>query len=112
VARIHHAAGERVKADVDGRLMIVLGEGDAPTMGAPEDVSDFCDYRVEALLNTAHRAHGHLQYYWDQITKLWVIASPRIPLYTETYTAVLDKDMKYWTFSQQAGPSDYASWGR
>jgi peptide/nickel transport system substrate-binding protein len=76
------------------------------------NTSDFCSLKAEDLLNKAHRAQSSLQTYWDSIAKIWIAASPRIPLYAEDYTAVMNKDVHYWTYNYQGIPFGVAAWGR
>jgi peptide/nickel transport system substrate-binding protein len=78
------------------------------------NTADFCSQEAEDLLNAAHRAPEGTDLkakYWDPIAKIWIAASPRIPVYAETYTAVLDKDVKHWSYNQ-FGPLNVAAWGR
>jgi hypothetical protein len=42
---------------------------------------------------------------------MWIRVSPRIPVYAETYTVVLDKSVKNWTYNQ-FGPFNVARWSR
>jgi peptide/nickel transport system substrate-binding protein len=75
------------------------------------NTTDYCHWKAEDYLNKAHRNAGNNQKYWDEITKMWIRVSPRIPVYAETYTVVLDKSVKNWTYNQ-FGPFNVARWSR
>lgn len=80
---------------------------------SPFNQSNYCNEVAENLLNEA-LAIGNLaerQAKWDEIAALWIEDAPRIPVYADIYTAVLDSDVKYWDFSQD-GPFDIQNWGR
>lgn len=77
------------------------------------NMSNYCNPEAEALFDESNTVPdlAERQPYFDQITEIWVADAPRIPLYGDVYTAVLDKSVKFWDFSQD-GPFEIWRWGR
>lgn len=77
------------------------------------NTSDYCNSEAEDLLNKAHPISdkSERQALWDQIAKIWIEDTPRIPLYADTYTAVLKDGVKRWHFTQD-GPFELHRWSR
>lgn len=80
---------------------------------SPYNQSNYCNAEAEALFaeavampNMADR-----QGKWDAIAALWIEDAPRIPVYADVFTAVLDRDVTAWDFAQD-GPFDLQNWGR
>lgn len=80
---------------------------------SPYNMSNYCSEAAEGLLNEAMAIPdmGARQDHWNQIAEIWVQDAPRIPLYAETYTAVLDPSVTAWDFAQD-GPFEIQHWGR
>jgi peptide/nickel transport system substrate-binding protein len=77
------------------------------------NTSNYANAEAEALLLKAHPIADPAarQAIWDEVAKLWVADAPRIPVYADTYTAVVSKSVKAWSFEQN-GPFDVANWSR
>ncbi|MDE0308050.1 MAG: ABC transporter substrate-binding protein [Albidovulum sp.] len=75
--------------------------------------SNYCNEAAEGLLNEALAIDNlaDRQPLWNRIAEIWVGDAPRIPLYADTFTAVLDNDVTAWDFAQD-GPFDLQNWGR
>ena len=75
--------------------------------------SNYCNAEVEALYGEAVTIPdlADRQPKWDAIAELWIEDAPRIPVYADVFTAVLDKDVTKWDFAQD-GPFDLQNWGR
>lgn len=80
---------------------------------SPYNQSNYCNADAEKLLDEAlgMASLAARQAKWDDIARLWVKDVPRIPVYADTYTAVLDSDVRHWDFAQD-GPFDLQNWGR
>jgi peptide/nickel transport system substrate-binding protein len=76
------------------------------------NTSNYDNPQAEALLDKAHPLADTAgrQAIWDQIAKLWIADSPRIPVYADVYTAVVSDRVKNWHFAQN-GPFDIHLWG-
>jgi peptide/nickel transport system substrate-binding protein len=70
-----------------------------------------CIPAADALLAKARvaRQPNKLQPIWDQIIKLWNAASPKIPLYADTDTTLLNKRMKHYYY---ANSPDFRTWAK
>ena len=77
------------------------------------NTSDYCNTEAEALLDQAHPLldEAKRQVLWDMIARLWVADSPRIPVFADTYTAVVKDVVKRWHYAQD-GPFDLDRWSR
>ncbi len=77
------------------------------------NTSNYCNPKAEALLDQAHPLAdpAKRQAFWDQIAKIWIADSPRIPVYADVYTAVVSSGLKHWSYAQD-GPFDLFRWGR
>jgi peptide/nickel transport system substrate-binding protein len=77
------------------------------------NTSNYCSAEAEALLDKGHKETDPAarQLIWDQIAKIWVADSPRIPVYADVYTAVVADSVKEWHFAQD-GPFDLDLWSR
>ncbi|SDB54394.1 ABC transporter substrate-binding protein [Bauldia litoralis] len=77
------------------------------------NMSNYCNTEAEALFDESNKVAdlAARQPYFDKITEIWVADAPRIPLYADVYTAVLDKSVKFWDFAQD-GPFEIWRWGR
>lgn len=77
------------------------------------NMSNYCNPELEATFDESNKVAdlGARQPFFDKITEMWVADAPRIPLYGDIYTAVLDKSVKFWDFSQD-GPFEIWRWGR
>lgn len=77
------------------------------------NTSDYCSAEAEALLDEAHplRDEGERQVFWDRIAEIWLADTPRIPVYADTYTAVVSGAVTRWHYAQD-GPFDLHRWGR
>ena len=77
------------------------------------NTSDYCSEEAEALLDKAHPLHDEVerQAYWDRIAAIWLADTPRIPVYADTYAAVVSDAVTRWHFAQD-GPFDLHRWGR
>lgn len=80
---------------------------------SPYNQSNYCNAKAEAVFaeavalpNMADR-----QAKWDAIAGMWIQDVPRIPVYADVFTAVLDKDVTKWDFAQD-GPFDLQNWSR
>ena len=75
--------------------------------------SNYCNAEAEALYGEAVAIPdlADRQPKWDAIAELWIEDAPRIPVYADVFTAVLDKDVTKWDFAQD-GPFDLQNWGR
>lgn len=75
--------------------------------------SNYCNETAEGLLDEALGIANlaDRQPFWNQIAEIWVEDAPRIPLYADTFTAVLASDVTRWDFAQD-GPFDLQNWGR
>lgn len=80
---------------------------------SPYNQSNYCNADAEALFGEAVALPdmADRQAQWDAIAKLWIADAPRIPVYADVFTAVLDKDVTHWDFAQD-GPFDLQFWGR
>lgn len=80
---------------------------------SPYNQSNYCNADAEALFGEAVAMPNMAdrQGKWDAIAKLWIEDAPRIPVYADVFTAVLDKDVTHWDFAQD-GPFDLNLWGR
>lgn len=80
---------------------------------SPYNQSNYCSAEAEALFGEAVAMPNiaDRQEKWDAIAKVWVEDAPRIPVYADVFTAVLDKDVTRWDFAQD-GPFDLQNWGR
>lgn len=80
---------------------------------SPYNQSNYCNADAEALFGEAVTIPNMAdrQDKWDAIAKLWIKDAPRIPVYADVFTAVLDKDVTHWDFAQD-GPFDLQLWGR
>jgi peptide/nickel transport system substrate-binding protein len=66
------------------------------------NTSNYCSKTAEALLNKVE-PNPNLkvrQKVWNQITRIWVQDSPRIPVYALTQTIVLKKGIMHYYFAQ------------
>jgi peptide/nickel transport system substrate-binding protein len=65
------------------------------------NLSEVCIPAAERLLDRARqtRSPQERQRLWDQITRLWVSASPKITVYADKHTAVLNKRVKTYEYS-------------
>jgi peptide/nickel transport system substrate-binding protein len=80
---------------------------------SPFNQSNYCNTDAETIYGEAlaiSNIDGR-QGKWDAIAKIWVEDVPRIPIYADVFTAVLDKDVTRWDFAQD-GPFDLQNWGR
>ncbi|MBB5751621.1 ABC transporter substrate-binding protein [Prosthecomicrobium pneumaticum] len=77
------------------------------------NTSNYCNAEAEALLDKGHATADAAarQVIWDDIAKIWIADSPRVPIYADTYTAVVSGSVKEWHFAQD-GPFDLDQWGR
>ena len=77
------------------------------------NTSDYCSAEAESLLDEAHplRDESERQTYWDRIAAIWLADTPRIPVYADTYTAVVSDAVTRWHYAQD-GPFDLQRWGR
>ena len=77
------------------------------------NMSNYCNPELEAIFDESNAVADldARQPFFDRITEMWVADAPRIPLYGDIYTAVLDKSVKFWDFSQD-GPFEIWRWGR
>ena len=77
------------------------------------NTSDYCNAEAEALLDEAHplRDEGERQAFWDRIAEIWLADTPRIPVYADTYTAIVSDAVSRWHYAQD-GPFDLHRWGR
>jgi peptide/nickel transport system substrate-binding protein len=75
------------------------------------NTSDYCNARAEALLTKARtvKSAAARQKIWDQIARMWVRDSPRIPVYADTKTFVLRKGVRAFRFGQDN--FDFDRWG-
>lgn len=80
---------------------------------SPYNQSNYCNADAEALFGEAVAMPNlaDRQGKWDEIANLWIEDAPRIPVYADIFTAVLDKDVTHWDFAQD-GPFDLQNWGR
>lgn len=80
---------------------------------SPYNQSNYCNAEAEALFAEAVALPdmADRQAQWDAIAALWITDAPRIPVYADIFTAVLDKDVTHWDFAQD-GPFDLQFWGR
>jgi len=99
---------------------------DGPSVQDPAWLLDY-DLRAKSIFNTSNYDSpeaealldkGHLtldaaarQPLWDQVAKIWIADAPRIPVYADTYTAVVSGAVTDWHFAQN-GPFDLNLWGR
>jgi peptide/nickel transport system substrate-binding protein len=76
------------------------------------NTSDYCNARAEALLSKARAitSPAARQKIWDQIARMWVSDSPRIPVYADTKTFVLKKGVRSFHFAQDN--FDFNRWGK
>jgi peptide/nickel transport system substrate-binding protein len=75
------------------------------------NTSDYCNARAEQLLTRARTlSPAARQRTWDQIARMWVRDSPRIPVYADTKTFVLKKGVRAFHFAQDN--FDFDRWGR
>ena len=60
--------------------------------------SNYCNETAEGLLDEALGIANlaDRQPFWNQIAEIWVEDAPRIPLYADTFTAVLASDVTRW----------------
>jgi peptide/nickel transport system substrate-binding protein len=77
------------------------------------NMSNYNSPEAEALLDKAHPLSDPAarQAIWDQIAQIWIADAPRVPVYADVYTAVLSKEVKYWSYAQN-GPFELDEWGR
>ena len=75
--------------------------------------SNYCNPDAEALYAEAVSIPNlqDRQVQWDAIAEIWIEDAPRIPVYADIFTAVLDTDVTHWDFAQD-GPFDLQFWGR
>lgn len=80
---------------------------------SPYNQSNYCNADAEALFGEAVTMPNMAdrQEKWDAIASIWIEDAPRIPVYADVFTAVLDKDVTRWDFAQD-GPFDLQNWGR
>lgn len=80
---------------------------------SPYNQSNYCSEPAEKLLTEALAMPdlAARQAKWDEIAKIWIEDAPRIPVYADIFTAVLDKDVTAFDFAQD-GPFDLQNWGR
>ena len=77
------------------------------------NMSNYCNPELEAAFDESNAVPdlAARQPFFDRITEMWVADAPRIPLYGDVYTAVLDKSVTFWDFAQD-GPVEIWRWGR
>lgn len=77
------------------------------------NASNYCSAEAEALLDKRLETTdpAELQALWDEIAKIWIADVPRIPIYADTYTAVVSNAVTDWHFAQD-GPFDLHLWSR
>jgi peptide/nickel transport system substrate-binding protein len=77
------------------------------------NMSNYCNPELEAAFDESNAVPdlAARQPFFDRITEMWVADAPRIPLYGDVYTAVLDKSVTFWDFAQD-GPFEIWRWGR
>lgn len=66
------------------------------------NTSNYCNKKAEALLDKVHPTVNReaRQAVWNQIARIWVGDSPRIPVYAESSTIVMKKGVKGYRFAQ------------
>src|SRR5581483_1423535 len=119
------AAGPYANAIYADTKKYTLVRFDGPSVTDPEwlleydtrcnsmfNTSDYCNPTADALLNKTHSIldPAKRQAIWDQVTKMWVAASPRIPVYEDDYTIVLKKGVNHYYYAQDGFTLN--KWGR
>jgi peptide/nickel transport system substrate-binding protein len=79
--------------------------------GISFNLSAVCIKQADALLDKARRTQDKAarQKLWDQITRLWVAQSPKIPVYSDKFTAVVNKRVKGYFYSHEL---DVTGWSK
>ncbi len=70
--------------------------------GSPYNTSNYCNTQADNLLAKASllSSPAAQQPYWNQIAKIWVAGSPRIPIYQQNYNVVLKSNITHYVFGQ------------
>lgn len=79
--------------------------------GVSFNLAAVCIKPADALLDKARatQSKSARQADWNAITKLWNAASPKIPVYGDKATAVLNKRVKSYMYSHEV---DFSSWSK
>jgi peptide/nickel transport system substrate-binding protein len=69
---------------------------------SPYNTSNYCNTEADNLLAKASllSSPAAQQPYWNEIAKIWVSDSPRIPIYQQNYNVVLKSSIKQYVFGQ------------
>jgi peptide/nickel transport system substrate-binding protein len=80
--------------------------------GGFNNIQAMCIPQADELLKQAHQTLDpqKLAQLFTQIATLWEAANPRIPIYAENYTVVLNHNVKYYRFAQIG--VEFSRWGR